>query len=183
MDAKTKKKIQDGFKGYSKEELADKLAEAKEFIAANTGKPDTEDTLGAKDAVEVLTELLGAKPDEAAKGDTAEVTALKAQLAAAEAKLVRAGVSPEIEALVAQKMRMGLSREDAMVCARRQVLHDAVVAEHEAVIDAAVAKVNKQFEGKDKRSPEYKEALANAKSEATAKNKTGEKLVTAGAAQ
>ena len=182
MDAKTRTALTKEYKGYSKEELADKLEQAKSFVE-NPGNATAEELDGAKVTVEFLTELLGGKADDSAKGDTAEVTALKAQLAAAEAKLVRAGVSPEIEALVAQKMRMGLSREDAMVCARRQVLHDAVVAEHEAVIDAAVAKVNKQFEGKDKRSPEYKEALANAKSEATAKNKTGEKLVTAGAAQ
>jgi hypothetical protein len=183
MDAKTRAALTKEYKGYSKEELADKLEQAKGFVA-NPNNATAEELAGAKATVEFLSELTGAKPDDdAAKGDTAEVIELKAQLKAAEAKLVRAGVSPEIEALVAQKIRMGLSREDAMVCARRQVLHDAVVAEHEAVIDAAVAKVNKQFEGKDKRSPEFKEALANAKSEATAKNNTGEKLVTAGAAQ
>jgi hypothetical protein len=114
--------------------------------------------------------------------DSPEVSELKAKIAAVEEKMIWAGLptTPEFDALVALKQKMGLSREDAVICARRQVLHDAVVAEHEAVIDAAVSKVNKQFEGKDKRSPEYKEALANAKSEATAKNKTGEKLVTAG---
>ena len=125
-----------------------------------------------------------ASGDETA-ADSPEVSELKAKIAAVEEKMIWAGLptTPEFDALVALKQTMGLSREDAVICARRQVLHDAVVAEHEAVVDAAVAKVNKQFEGKDKRSPEYKEALANAKSEATAKNKTGEKLVNAGSHQ
>ena len=120
-----------------------------------------------------------------ASGDETEVSQLKAQLEKTHDRLLNAGLSvdEETDQLVSQKMRQGLSREEAIICSRRQVLHNAVVAEHESVIEAAVAKVNKQFEGKDKRSPEFKEALANAKSEATAKNNTGEKLVAAGSHQ
>ncbi len=119
---------------------------------------------------------------EETSGETTEVAELKAKIAAAENKMLWAGLptTPEFDALVAQKMKMGLSREDAVICARRQVLTDAVVAEHEAVIDAAVAKVDKQWEGKDKRLPDYREQRAAAISAAAAANGTTAKLIAAG---
>ena len=56
---------------------------------------------------------------EETSGETAEVAELKAKIAAAEDKMLWAGLptTPEFDALVAQKMKMGLSREDAVICA------------------------------------------------------------------
>jgi hypothetical protein len=114
--------------------------------------------------------------------DSPEVVALKAQIAAAEEKMLWAGLptTPEFDALVALKQKMGLSREDAVICARRQVLTDAVVKEHEAVDAEAIAKVDKQWEGRDKRSPDYREQRAAAISAAAAANGTTAKLIAAG---
>jgi hypothetical protein len=114
--------------------------------------------------------------------DSPEVVALKAQIAAAEEKMLWAGLptTPEFDALVALKQKMGLSREDAVICARRQVLTDAVVKEHEAVVAEAIAKVDKQWEGRDKRSPDYREQRAAAISAAAAANGTTAKLIAAG---
>ena len=122
---------------------------------------------------------------EKTSGETTEVAELKAKIAAAENKMLWAGLptTPEFDALVAQKMKMGLSREDAVICARRQVLHDAVVKEHEAKVTAAIAAVDEQFKGKDKRLPEYKEARTAAISAAAAANGTTAKLIAAGAHQ
>jgi len=119
---------------------------------------------------------------EKTSGDATEVAELKKQLAAATEKMLWAGLptTPEFDALVAQKMKMGLSREDAVICARRQVLTDAVVKEHEAVVAEAIAKVDKQWEGKDKRLPDYREQRAAAISAAAAANGTTAKLIAAG---
>jgi hypothetical protein len=117
--------------------------------------------------------------------DAAEVAALKQQLAKTEDRLLNAGLSVDesTDQLITQKMKMGLSREDAVICARRQVLHDAVVKEHEAKVTAAIAAVDEQFKGKDKRLPEYKEARTAAISAAAAANGTTAKLIAAGAHQ
>jgi hypothetical protein len=122
---------------------------------------------------------------EETNGNATEIAELKKQLAAAEDKMLWAGLptSPEFDALVAQKIRAGLDRESAILCARRQTLHDAVVKDHEAVVAAAVAKVEKEFQGKDRRSQEYKDALAQAKSEAAAVNNTTARLIAAGSHQ
>jgi murein L,D-transpeptidase YcbB/YkuD len=122
---------------------------------------------------------------QASPGDSPEVAELKKQLAAVKDKMLWADLptTPEFEQLVAAKMRAGLKREDAMVCARRQELTDAVAAERDAVVKTAAAKVEKEFEGKDKRSPEYKEAKADAISQAVAAGKFHEKFVAAGSHQ
>jgi hypothetical protein len=120
-----------------------------------------------------------------ASGDETEVSQLKAQLEKTHDRLLNAGLSVDesTDRLVAQKIQMGLSREDAILCARRQILHDAVVTEHEGKVTAAIAAVNKQFEGKDKRSPEYKEARSLAIASAAAENKTTARLIAAGSHQ
>jgi hypothetical protein len=122
-----------------------------------------------------------ASGDETA-ADSPEVVALKAQIAAAEEKMLWAGLptTPEFDALVALKQKMGLLRSDAVICARRQVLTDAVIKEHEAVVAEAIAKVDKQWEGKDKRLPDYREQRAAAISAAAAANGTTAKLIAAG---
>lgn len=122
---------------------------------------------------------------EETSGDATQVAELKKQLAKTEDILLRSGLSAneETDQLITQKMKMGLSREDAVICARRQVLHDAVVKEHEAKVTAAIAAVDEQFKGKDKRLPEYKEARTAAISAAAAANGTTAKLIAAGAHQ
>jgi len=121
-------------------------------------------------------------------GDSAEeVAALKAKIEQAQNRLLFFGltaeVSPEIDALVKQKMRAGLSREQAIECARRQVLSESIAVERDAVVKTAAAKVEKEFDGKDKRSPEYKEAKAEAVSKALADGKFHERFVEAGSIQ
>jgi hypothetical protein len=69
------------------------------------------------------------------------------------------------------------------VCARRQVLSAAITVERDALIKTVADRVDKDFEGKDKRLPEYKQAMAGAISEAVAAGKFHEKFVAAGAHQ
>lgn len=74
-----------------------------------------------------------------------EAEELRRQLAVQQEKLKRLGVGEEIEKEVRIKMHMGLSREDAIVCARRQQAHNDVMAKkfdnetvkQEALIHAA----------------------------------------------
>ncbi|HEY5232800.1 MAG TPA: hypothetical protein VIK35_04620 [Verrucomicrobiae bacterium] len=116
--------------------------------------------------------------------DSPEVTELKAQIEEAETRLLYAhlpaAVSTEMDALVKEKMRAGLSREQAIECARRQIKSASITVERDAVVKTAAAKVEKDFEGKDKRSPEYKEAKAEAVSKALADGKFHERFVAAG---
>jgi len=119
--------------------------------------------------------------------DSAEVAELKAQIEEAENRLLAAGltaeVSPEMDALVKQKMRAGLSREDAIVCARRQSKSAAITVERDALIKQVTADVNKKWEGKDRRQPEYKQELADTISSAVAAGKFHERFVAAGSLQ
>ena len=125
--------------------------------------------------------------DQTRSGDSPEVAELKQKIFDAENRLLSAGltaeVGPEIDALVAEKMRAGLSRADAIECAQRNVLSQRVSAERDALIKTVTARVDKDFEGKDKRLPEYKQAMAGAISEAVAAGKFHEKFVAAGAHQ
>lgn len=57
----------------------------------------------------------------------ADKQALEEQLRTQNEKLKKLGVGEEIEAAVRVKMHQGLSREDAIVCARRQFAHDQVL--------------------------------------------------------
>jgi hypothetical protein len=116
-------------------------------------------------------------------GDSAEVADLKLKIFDAENRMLSAGLttgSPEIEQLVAAKMRAGLKREDAIVCSRRQVMSALVTKERDAAVTSAKAKVEKEFDGKDKHSPDYKQAMADAFSKAVADGKFHEKFVAAG---
>lgn len=83
-----------------------------------------------------------------------EIQELREKLAKAEARLTSSGVSPEIEELVRIKMRAGLSRDDALVCARRQVAHDKVIAEEaklgKLAKDASEEEISKNAEAKTK---------------------------------
>ena len=79
------------------------------------------------------------------EGISPQEAALKAELAAANQKLQKFGVGLEIEAEVRSRMDLGLDREQAITCARRQALHNkALDAKHpndtslqEAMIQAA----------------------------------------------
>ena len=119
--------------------------------------------------------------------DSPEVTELKAQIEEAENRLLYAGltaeVSPEMDALVKQKMRAGLSREDAIICARRQIKSASITVERDALIKQVTADVNKKWEGKDRRQPEYKQELADIISSAVAAGKFHERFVAAGSLQ
>ena len=117
-------------------------------------------------------------------GDTPEVAELKQKIFDAEEAQLRVGLSPtpEFEKLVAEKQAMGLSRSDAIVCARRNVLSAAVTIERDAVVAKALEKFEKEFNG-DKRSPEYKQARAEAISKAVADGNFHEKFVAAGSHQ
>ena len=55
-----------------------------------------------------------------------ELAQVKAKLADAQRQLARAGVTADIEPQVLARMRMGLSREDAIVCTRRHILSEQV---------------------------------------------------------
>lgn len=57
----------------------------------------------------------------------AEAKELRRQLVAQQDKLKKLGVGEDIERDVRIKMHMGLSREDAIVCARRQQAHNDVL--------------------------------------------------------
>src|ERR1017187_9970284 len=105
---------------------------------------------------------------EETSGDATEVAELKKQLAAAEDKMLWAGLpsSPEFDALVAVKMRAGLSREQAIECSRRQVLSSEVTKDRDAAVAKAISEVDKEWQGKDKRLPDYREQRAAAISKA-----------------
>jgi hypothetical protein len=62
---------------------------------------------------------------------------LQEQLATANKKLQSNGISEDIAPLVTEKIRLGLTRDQAVVCARRQVIHDAEIKkQNEAIADA-----------------------------------------------
>ena len=64
----------------------------------------------------------------------AELASVKQQLDRAQNLMLSAGLAmPETEPLVVAKMRAGLSRQDAIVCARRQVLYDQAIAEADKI--------------------------------------------------
>lgn len=69
-----------------------------------------------------------------------EIALLKAQLSEANQKLAKAGVSKDIEPMVAARMRMGLSREDAIVCSRRHVLSEQAIKEADSLKPVVVMK-------------------------------------------
>lgn len=59
----------------------------------------------------------------------------QAELAEAREQIRAFGIVPkEIEPLVAQKMRMGLNKEQAIECARRQIAHNTVLADAEKIV-------------------------------------------------
>ena len=60
---------------------------------------------------------------------------LKEKLREAEAKLLRSGIVGDIEADVVWRMQQGLSREQAIECARRQALYDKALKDAKAVGD------------------------------------------------
>lgn len=69
-----------------------------------------------------------------------ELEAVKAQLRAAEMKLASAGITKDLEPMVLDKVRAGLSREQAFECARRQALYDKAWTDSVKEKDPAVAK-------------------------------------------
>ena len=81
-------------------------------------------------------------PDVAVKQQHSDLAAqlaeATAKLAAAESRLVKAGVTEEIEAETIARMRGGLDRETAMTCARRQALHNQALAEGELLYQNAL---------------------------------------------
>ena len=74
-----------------------------------------------------------------------ELSLVKEQLKSANARLARAGVGENIEPQVAARMRMGLSREDAIVCTRREALSEQAVKESlEIVVKGEDGKVDEK---------------------------------------
>ncbi len=94
-------------------------------------------------------ERLAAELEEAKQAppppNTAEADQLKAQLSEAQAKLKKFGVGKDVEQGVRNRMALGMDRESAITCARRQSAHDEALSKkwandterQEALIQAA----------------------------------------------
>jgi hypothetical protein len=67
------------------------------------------------------------KPIAATLSVEEQLKEVTAKLTQAQAQLAKAGVSTDMEPQVIARMRMGLSREDAIVCTRRHILSEQVV--------------------------------------------------------
>ena len=70
-----------------------------------------------------------------AVGESPEVAALKAQLAAKDAQLERLGVGPGMDEGIRWRVKMGATHEQAIECERRQRAHDAVLADKTPMTD------------------------------------------------
>ena len=69
-----------------------------------------------------------------------ELEQVRTQLRAAEMKLASAGITKDLESAVLDKMRCGLSRDQAVECARRQALYDKAWTDSQAAKDPVQAK-------------------------------------------
>jgi hypothetical protein len=83
---------------------------------------------------------------------------------------VQSGVSEDLNPLIREKVMMGLSLEDATQCAKRQVLHNRIMAgiEAEAIVAGKAAREAMKAEAKADNEPMPKrEELLQAQKTAT----------------
>ena len=69
-----------------------------------------------------------------------QIAALQAELTKVKSQLAKSGMTKDLEEKVIEKMRAGLSREQAIECARRQQLYDEAYANSKTIKDPAEAK-------------------------------------------